>query len=900
MHHEWFTSVDAAAAFAVQGSARGVEVYHACSSFQSPGSRKASNVHRIKALWLDLDVGEGKPYADDRTALAALLAFCSKVGLPTPTLVHSGGGWHAYWPLTEPVSVEDWLPQAQALKSLCAQHGLQADPVRTADAASILRPPGTYNYKSGSPRPVAVRHKGECFAGLVSAPQLGASSPPAGIFGANDVDNSKFTAKPVEEPSSAAIASLSCRQLANFKLTGGRLAEPEWYASLCVLAHCTDGEQLAHEWSAGDERYNAGDTSRKLDHARRDSGPTTCIKFQQINPTHCVGCPHNGKIGSPIQLGRQAPTPTTPIQDVLLPNLPEPFEYGTNRSIFIKVPGEQPSTTERIMVYKAPLFLESMREHEVTGQTSLMLKHFLPFEGWQDVIIPWTDHSTKVVLNALGANKINIYGDGAKYIPLLIHKFIDQFQANRRTDMEYAQFGWRNDFKEFLLGNELYVPGAQARVIGTTPELLARARMMKAHGSFEGWRSAAQRLYVHPQQGLLVTAGFASILMKFVTELTGVIIAAVSPEPRLGKTMGLVAARTIWGDDNAVDIATNDTSNARFKMLAVLNGLPATWDDMRKSNDPEIIKQFVLSFSQGRDKNRLDRSGSLRANNSGWASLLLATSNISIAELVGHDGETAQQARILEYRFQKIDGIKFSDGMEYERILRANRGTAGRRFIQGLMQPGVVEWCRKAVPLAVAEYEQRLASQQASFYASALGCIKVAAILLNKLGMLEFSTDRVMDFAVECATGMTAMVADSREECTSILTRFINESWPNTLIVQDSFKPKTDVVPRHEPRAVLAVRYEINPGRVYIERMFLRKWCKKHNIMFHDLEKQLSARHILLATSRRLNLGAGTAFSGAGQTSVWDVDVRHEEMGNIRIAGVGVNGTEETRAANAR
>jgi len=155
--------------------------------------------------------------------------------------------------------------------------------------------------------------------------------------------------------------------------------------------------------------------------------------------------------------------------------------------------------------------------------------------------------------------------------------------------------------------------------------------------------------------------------------------------------------------------------------------------------------------------------------------------------------------------------------------------------------------------------------------------------------MLEFSVDHLMAFAEQCATDMTAVVADTRDQPVNILTRFMNESWPNALIVNDPFKPKTDVVPRHEPRNTLAVRYEISVGKIYIDRNFMRTWCRKHNVMFHDLERQLSLDGILLNHSKRLNLGAGTNFSGAGQTTVWDVDAKHEALGNIRLAGTPKN-----------
>lgn len=309
MRQQFFTSLEDAAGFAQLASSRGLETYHACASYRDGSNRKAENVQGTRAFWLDVDVGPNKPYADDRTALAAVLAFCNAAGLPTPMVVHSGGGWHCYWCLTEIIPAEVWKAYALALKTLCAKHGLQADPSRTADIASILRPVGTFNYKRDIPAPIVLRHS--------SGPHdladfVGALTP------ARSNDNSKFEVRTsgIKQPSHGAIIVASCGQLSHFRASQGRLPEPEWYAGLCVLASCEDGHELAHAWSKGDERYSFEDTEQKLSHAKRDSGPTTCAHFQSINPAPCIDCPHNGKITSPIQLGRKLTATTALPPDV--------------------------------------------------------------------------------------------------------------------------------------------------------------------------------------------------------------------------------------------------------------------------------------------------------------------------------------------------------------------------------------------------------------------------------------------------------------------------------------------------------------------------------------------------------------------------------------------------------
>ena len=884
-----------AAAVAVLASEKGWEAYHACASVRDGSSRKAANAYGARAFWLDVDVGPTKSYADERAALAAVLSFCGSVGLPAPLLVHSGGGWHCYWTLDETVAPDAWKPIAEALKQAAARAGLQTDPTRTADLASVLRPPGTSNYKRDLPAAVVLRHR-ECNPVTLQrfALCVGVRAAPA--------DNSKFEVHTVakEEPSYVEPIAYGCRQVARLRDTRGNISEPEWYAGLCLLAACADGAGVVQEWSSGHPDYNAADTERKFAHASRDSGPTTCAKYQSLFPSGCIGCPHAGKITSPIQLGRTggnsgvresgeglpadlAGKPQGEVDGVAIPAAPRPFYFNASHALCIRVPDEEnPGSDETITVYKAPLFLESVRENELTGAIALIVKHWLPMEGWLEAVLPWHDRSQKTVINAMAAQKINVPRAHERLTLNFIDASFDDFQARRKTEMEYASFGWRDGFQEFLLGTELYGAGGVARYVGVSGELLVRARHMRPYGNYDAWRAAAQPLFAHEQQGLMVVAAFASPLMKFVAESASAVIAAVSPEPRLGKSMGIIAARSVWGDDGAIDIATNDTSNSRFRMLSVLNGLPATWDDMRKSNDPEVIKQFVLSFSQGRDKNRLDRAGALRANSSGWSSILLATSNISIAELVGHDGETAQQARILEYRFEKMEGIKFSDGMDWERGLRANRGTAGRRFVQALLIPGMAEWLRSAVPQFVKEFETELARSDASFYASMLGCIKAAGIVLNKVGLLEFSVDRLCAFAVEKAKQMTQVMSETQTTPAQILARFLNENWMNALVVMDAFKPHADVIPKQEPRGKLFMRYEKNTRRCFVDVDAVRAWCRTKNIMFRDIQEKLNAAGVLTNIKKRINLGAGTNFSG-GQIYCWEVDAEHPELGYVRL-----------------
>ena len=66
-----------------------------------------------------------------------------------------GRGIHAYWPFTDDVPTEIWKPYAEQFKKFCLDKGLHIDESVTADAARVLRVPGSRNLK-GDPLPVEV------------------------------------------------------------------------------------------------------------------------------------------------------------------------------------------------------------------------------------------------------------------------------------------------------------------------------------------------------------------------------------------------------------------------------------------------------------------------------------------------------------------------------------------------------------------------------------------------------------------------------------------------------------------------------------------------------------------------------------------------------------------------
>lgn len=690
-----------------------------------------------------------------------------------------------------------------------------------------------------------------------------------------------------QEPRYSSLIAEGCAQVNALQMSHGVMPEPEWYAVLCVMAHTQDGETLAHEWSSGDQRYSYDDTTQKLEHARRDSGPTTCARFESLNALRCLQCPHKGKITSPIQLGKSVqPLPTErPKLDTALPRLPFPYRWSQHSAIICDLPDAN-DIVSATTVYKSPLYVTGFRRSESLNGRTLALEHWLPKDGWQKSQIEWDTIDSKTVMGRMAKLGINVHPQASKFFMDYMQKSIDEYQNANATGVAYDQFGWKDDFSGFLLGDELYRRDmGEPVIVGLGEDADRRAVYMTEKGTIEDWRAAAEKLLApgYEGQAFHLLASFAAPLMKMRLNAGGTIVASVSRESGRGKTLGLTAAYSVWGDKFACEINRADTMNSRFRTISMLSNLPVIFDEMR-NRDPEVLKDFVLSFSDGREKMRLGQDGVTRRHSSGWSTVLLAASNISIAETVSSDGEQAHAARILEYTASLPPDAIASEGKKIEYALLANRGVAGREFIYRLMTSDAISWAQAQTQAYEHKYETMIAGGTTTrFYPALLACIHTAADLLNHWGLLHFQTQRFIDFGIEAAQTMRENLAKLDIPATEYFSRFVNENWKNCLILTDQWRPKHNPVVRQQPTGSLVMRYEMAPNLLYVDRIVLRQWCQRNKVNYSDLEHGLKKLGVILDADAKRNLGAGTQYSAGGQVGVWQCNVAGPEFNDLRL-----------------
>jgi hypothetical protein len=337
----------------LNGSVQGFNAYHACATFLTEQGvwdpqadkgkgkwvvRTPANIAWLRVFWSDIDLGP-KGYATLDEAWNAVDAFCHAVGLPAPLLIDSGGGTHIYWPLLVAIKYDRWLRVARSLKAAMIKFGLKIDPARTADGASILRPPETKNFKythtplvemGDLPDKIAVDELEEKLGAYNGRRSNGhAEAGPLAFQGLSNITSNSATlvrgrenrpniARAIgaiygAQQCSLDLISRHCKQVGRFAFDPTEPDEPDVYNLIGLAGYCEDAGPILR-WIAGERAAARRRYGSDVEHYHKKwaqwqsnaAGPTTCKQFEGTNIGGCEGCPHAGQITSPAQLGRSS------------------------------------------------------------------------------------------------------------------------------------------------------------------------------------------------------------------------------------------------------------------------------------------------------------------------------------------------------------------------------------------------------------------------------------------------------------------------------------------------------------------------------------------------------------------------------------------------------------------
>jgi hypothetical protein len=300
--------------------------------------------------------------------------------------------------------------------------------------------------------------------------------------------------------------------------------------------------------------------------------------------------------------------------------------------------------------------------------------------------------------------------------------------------------------------------------------------------------------------------------------------------------------------------------------------------------DPDAIRSFVLNFTNGRDKMRATRSGEIKHTASTWQTLLISAANSSLVDLLSvQNTPEAPAYRIMEFGLELPAALKHSQGDRLRKALRANSGYAGRAYLEWLLQPEHLAWTKAALEQVTQQtWDKTGFRSEHRFWVRTIAALAVSGAIVKKLGLVEFSVERIMSWLFEhLGVDPTKKIEPRREWALPALTEFLNENVMNALVMAGPFVPgQRGAHALHLPRQRLLMRYEATGHRCLIAQTALRQWLIERELSYKELVRELERQGVVTKPRIQATLGAGTDLPG-GQVWCVEVNTAHEAIAGV-------------------
>ncbi len=880
----------------------GNQTYFALSTFDDEGSREAVHAQFVRSIFVDLDCGEGKAFPTKRDAVEALYAFLLASGLDVlgkPWLVDSGGGVHAYLPLTADTTIDEWKPVAEAFKRAAKHHAFPIDMTVTADAARVLRMPGTLNYKYTPPKPVLLKQRGSIYSLQAIAAKLAdhtAAAPtrtalvipgkrPAGALSVvakalmgNSVTLFRNIVKRTAE-------GTGCGQVAYyFDHATEDGMEPLWRGMLSIAAKCDDAEKAIIRISAA-HPYDMERTQQKVGEIK---GPYPCTKFDSENPGVCGTCPHRGKITNPLILGREVKTVAEesvidrPSDDggrvvYTRPTPPARFSYGEVSGVFYTTVPKKGEEEQTVMVLPFDFYMtQTYRD----GQE--YLAEFKAVKGDKQFTFAIPNSvvtSPAECLKKLAENNvISCHVGFDAYLHQYVRQSVMGASALGKEVVVPPNFGWQKDGC-FAFGDTVYSNISPEHNYTYVSNRLGNViRAVEPAGDFEKWKEVLVLMRRKKLWGHLTIAltSFASPLMQFMPAGSrAVTVHVCGKDSGMGKTFAMAVANSACGLHDSYVVPPATSKNTLLQRAGFLGSCHLAIDEitnLQHASEREFMPALIFDYSQGQHKLKGSATGNAEITQElFWAGIQLTSANTPVLEsMMGARAVTSEgeARRVLEWNLP--DGYKLVWGpgeFDISQQIKENYGHGFRLFIQWIVlnQDLVREVCQSA-HTEWRKYSAALDDER--FWSSGAGSYVAAAILMGSkyANIVDIPMEHIIQFILtNMVNPARAIINSNQSHAMDILNAYIRENNPHFIpvegsIVMQNLAGQNFAVGPNSDRRLVRGRVERNvvPGQedLYIEAKMLKMHCAALNRGYTAFIKELS--QVATVTEMRKDLLAGT------------------------------------------
>lgn len=314
-----------------------------------------------------------------------------------------------------------------------------------------------------------------------------------------------------------------------------------------------------------------------------------------------------------------------------------------------------------------------------TGEEKLQLA-FRKGTIWRKIIV------SKTVLAS--SNKVTeLAGSGIAVTSQNARAFIQYISD--MENMNYYLIPEKKSIGRFgYIPDEGFSPFVDGLIFDGDVNFKAMFQTVRSRGSETKWlETAAEVREMSTTAKIILAASFASVLLEplnclpFFVHLWGV-------DSGTGKTVALMVAASVWGDPavGAYVKTFDGTVVGMEKTAAFLNNLPFCLDELQLAKDSKGRTTFdVYKLAQGVGRTRGNRSGGVDLTPT-WRNCILTTGE---SPLTGTASGAGAVNRVIDIECKSAQAV-IKDGMRISGAVKRNYGFAGRKFVERLYQPGVI------------------------------------------------------------------------------------------------------------------------------------------------------------------------------------------------------------------
>lgn len=315
-----------------------------------------------------------------------------------------------------------------------------------------------------------------------------------------------------------------------------------------------------------------------------------------------------------------------------------------------------------------------------TGEEKLKLA-FRKGSSWRRIIVSKTVLANSNKVTELAGCGVAVTSQNAR---CFVQYISDLENLNYDTIPERKSIG-----RFGYIPDEGFSPFVDGLIFDGDANFSAMFQTVCSRGSETKWlATAAEVRGMSVTARIILAASFASVLLEplnclpFFVHLWGV-------DSGTGKTVALMVAASVWGDPTIGAYAKtfDGTVVGMEKTAAFLNNLPLCLDELQLAKDGRGNTNFdVYRLAQGVGRTRGNRSGGVDLTPT-WRLCILTTGESPLTSQAAGAGAVN---RVIDIECRSAHAV-IKDGMRISGAVRRNFGFAGRKFVEELYKPGVVD-----------------------------------------------------------------------------------------------------------------------------------------------------------------------------------------------------------------